>query len=510
MHSFHFIMGVASLGLVACGGSADSPGSSDGSGAGSPTSTSANGDGGATTGPGAGGSTSSTGPAGDVTGTSIDTRITESGETMGPTEGYTVAALVGSTKIPGTVHADGSFTISGVPAGVFTLEVTTSDGVTLFVVTAERTFDLGSVIQGRADKANATRTTNVTLALTGAAPWISTDELNFYSLGADAWDEFNFDATPPPHVGATSIGGRLDYEFAFSPGLVDTAKGDVPYLVDLVTAPLSGVPVTAAAKVFSPTSLTMQDGHAAAIAGAFVDVPQTSHATISWKRSAFAAFADAAFPGATLVDHELSFFAEPAGPGRQSDGGSAVLVDALDTASTDVDLPIDFGNPYPASWSTIAVASVFFDEEIPLPGGGTADAYSYASSEMPLAAADGGTFAPLIGPPTGLLLGGHAAQSAALTAVGATPTFAWTAPALGAPAAYQVTIEELIAADHFFSFVANIVTDQTSITIPSGVLEAGHKYRATVTSNSTWTTAAPNRIGDTIASASASTTGFSP
>jgi hypothetical protein len=282
-----------------------------------------------------------------VTGTSIDTRITESGETTGPTEGYTVAALVGSTKIPGTVHADGSFTISGVPAGVFTLEVTTSDGVTLFVVTAERTFDLGSVIQGRADKANATRTTNVTLALTGAAPWISTDELNFYSLGADAWDEFNFDATPPPHVGATSIGGRLDYEFAFSPGLVDTAKGDVPYLVDLVTTPLSGVPVTAAAKVFSPTSLTMQDGHAAAIAGAFVDVPQTSHATISWKRSAFAAFADAAFPGATLVDHELSFFAEPAGPGRQSDGGSAVLVDALDTASTDVDLPIDFGNPLP-------------------------------------------------------------------------------------------------------------------------------------------------------------------
>jgi hypothetical protein len=70
------------------------------------------------------------------------------------------------------------------------------------------------------------------------------------------------------------------------------------------------------------------------------------------------------------------------------------------------------------------------------------------------------------------------------TGVGTTPTISWSAPALGSPDRYAVTLVRLfvgVAGQTVAESVANLRTRSRAVTIPPGILQAGERYYALVT-----------------------------
>src|SRR5262249_36779925 len=88
-----------------------------------------------------------------------------------------------------------------------------------------------------------------------------------------------------------------------------------------------------------------------------------------------------------------------------------------------------------------------------------------------------GAVTPKMAPPTGVTIGGMAATSD-LMGVGDTPVIAWTAPAMGTPTIYRARIYSFDANGR--KTVADFYTTDTSVALPSGVLQMGTTYAAAI------------------------------
>jgi hypothetical protein len=88
---------------------------------------------------------------------------------------------------------------------------------------------------------------------------------------------------------------------------------------------------------------------------------------------------------------------------------------------------------------------------------------------------------PVLSPPRALTLGGVDAFQP-LTGVGFTPVIAWTAPVLGSPTRYRVSLAllENTSGVTTLSNVASFEVYSTSLTIPDGLLFGSGEYVATV------------------------------
>jgi hypothetical protein len=131
------------------------------------------------------------------------------------------------------------------------------------------------------------------------------------------------------------------------------------------------------------------------------------------------------------------------------------------------------------------------------------------SVAMTLEEASAGPIRPEVSPVQNLRIAGQDAFGSP-TATGLVPTITWDPPSLGSPSAYRVAVWSARPCINGYSGwscppAATIVTTETSVVMPPGVLAAGGQYQVLVTAevSPVDVTAKPFRHGPRLASADA-------
>ncbi len=445
----------------------------------------------------------------DVGGTFIDTHLTEAGESQHAIDPSTVtlSALAadgaGFSSHAGALGEDGTFTIPGVPAGEYYLEVATPDSAPTYLVTTERALDLGAVRSGRFDAAAPTQPTVVTITASGLTPWQDADTLEVFSLGAGAWDGFGILAfTGLLSAGTTSLDGfDVDSARWRTPALIDGSKGDRADITHLTTRNNAGFIYKSIGEALTPPPFTQVDGQGSALDGSFQPTPQ-EHVALSVERAALDQVAAEGNPKGMVTGHEIYFHAEPGGASRATESSTPSLLVGTDTEAANGTLELDYGNPFPAGWATVASVGVTYTAFYTLPGASVStNINGFAGVVAPIDTLSKGPVTPLLGSPQHLQIGGQDGFSA-VTGVGLTPEIQWSAPALGKPDVYAISVRRL-EADQPTKRVARLVTTRTSVVIPPGILSAGASYVFVVTARTGYDPARPNSSGATYATADA-------
>ena len=429
----------------------------------------------------------------EVTATVVVTYVTDSLSTQAPLDltGYAISALVfeasGTVRTyPPTVTGLGAFKIPGVPQGEYYLRFNSLGGVATYVITSQRSLDLGFHQLGRADAKRATAGTKLVLNVTGLNAWQDGDDLTFWAGSSNASQfgiQFAASSGAPP-VGATQLAG-CGWDYAATLGsnnLIEGTKGDFAALVQQSRIPLAGSEsYLAVSKLFNVPPFTLTDGQTTTINGQFEDVSQSYSISIDWKISEFVAAATSANPGLPRLTTEFSLSAQPEiGAGLFT--GSPALLAYTTLISSDLVTSFSFGRPF-ERYGLLAFARHFLGRSYQLAGTTTpatvpagvetGDDAGYTNSV---------TLRPLVGGPTSLTINGQAA-AADLNGVGTRPTITWTAPSGAAPAHYIVRVSRLFASGMRTqrAVVANIYTKQPASRRTGPDLSLPEKYFVSVT-----------------------------
>jgi hypothetical protein len=417
-----------------------------------------------------------------VTGSWIDDYVTDDGAT---TRAVSLVSTIiqahlwdgtSFTTRRGAGTAAGTYRIADVPVGPYVLQI----GADYFV-TSVRDVDLGEDKTGRADvETAASFGTTLTFNLSGLDPWQAGDELELISSGSGAWYHLiQAIATNPPGAGATTTTGmQLMW---IGNALINGGAGDAAFLGQLVPqAGPAGSSYLALARVLqADASFAMTDGVDNVIAGALAEAPRSSTIALDWRRSQFAALAAAVHPDAGVLSAELGVAVQPGGLARgpRRPWNHLLHIPPLGVVD-DLDLgAVAYADPYPAAWGVFGFASATFAILYQLPGA-SRTAQSASISVMDDAAVLGaGPIVPVVSPVTGLQINGADARGGA-TGVGTTPTLSWTAPAAGTPTSYVVGVFEAYVSSGMTSLgnVGGVVTADTSVVVPPGLLTAGRHY----------------------------------
>jgi len=414
--------------------------------------------------------------------------------------GQTVEAIVpdgagGFTRIPASARrADGTYAITGVPEGPHWVRLGSR-----YVWTDQPFVDWSFDAFGRADVAFPGSPTGLVVNAGNLAPWQTTDTLAWvvpqhgYSLAMPLADPGFVNA---PRLGETALGA---FTFEVGPnglagGLLDAAKGDVAYINQLSTlAPVaSHGPVRVLARSLVLPPLTLTDGLATTVNSGFLDIEANARLRLHWQRSAFMRHRDAVHPGALPATTFLavSSFALPPVYGNPTDAYS--LLEFNTFGSADIDFgTLRYGNPFPSDWNRVVDAFASFTKNYLAPGATVSEPLQRGLSVSVLvdpASRDNAamTLAPAITPPRHPQINGKTLFANQL-AVGSTPSLSWTAPDVGTPSRYFVRLLELLpdGTRSRFRPVATFTTAETSMTVPPGLLSAGHVYVVTIAAMAT-------------------------
>ncbi|WP_437318317.1 hypothetical protein [Sorangium sp. So ce385] len=535
-----------------------------------------------------------------------DRYVTEGGELIADrdmsgfasVEAQVLAADGAVQAFAGALSADGSrWEIPDVPEGAYWLVTTSAPDeraedapvVHTMLQTTARTVDFGRTFAGRPDGGEATQDLDVALTAQGLTPWHQVtrdaegdviqplqDGIELYSFNVDALAalEPGEGARGAPADGGTAFSGwTFNWRESVYPSshdgeapLVDGYKGDVLHATQLVehqVAPPSGQPdprdpwssftYRAAEASFSTREVIMQDGEAAALAGAFAPLAMSRFAA-DLRISQFIAQVTAhAPPALSSTSTSLSLYQEP-GEGVPIYGMTPTLLHAqvasgrapADAVCYPADGACDpelcpdgcddtlitvhpgdhaatyaYGNPYAARGMELVEVSVLFRTRTTHPVEARQEVLrGFISIILKAEDANGVAIAPRLGLPRDLRLDGKSLPAdAALEGTGATPTLTFEPPDLGAPDGYQVSIvlhDDLRDADGAVlserSAVLSADIAETSFKVPEGVLESGRYYSVQVAAYmGSHTREAPNRYrGATLARAQSYTGLFTP
>jgi hypothetical protein len=409
-----------------------------------------------------------------IGGSRVTIHVTAGGEQMVPYDlsGAVVEALVddgagGYTRYPGQGHADGTFTVAGLP-GVTTYMLRV-DGV--YYVTERDSIDLGGNRLGRPDQQPVTAPTAVTFAVDQLAPWQSTDSLDFFAPNTpSSFPDLIGSADTPPQVDDTSVSFTVDYADAFEPNLVDAAAGDVGYL--LRYGHPAGRRRLILTQIFQPATFTMTDGEPTAVTGSFTDVVLDRTALLDLRGSAYQA-ATSGMAAGELIGLGMSFaiYTSPFSIDR-GDLGFIRLAEYNPPDLTDRVRRVFYGHPFPADWTPYENAFAF--------AVGLLDAEPFTYGVGVIVDSDvegglsGGPIAPRLGPVGSPTFDGEDATQPVVGS--ATPTIAWAPPALGTAELYRVYLRRQDAVAPHGQLVAVFYTAATSLRIPNGLMTAGQSY----------------------------------
>ncbi|WP_170319327.1 hypothetical protein [Polyangium spumosum] len=415
MRTYNFISLVILMAATAAcgGGSGGGSGGSGGSG-GAGASGGNGGNGGAG---GNGGSGGAGGAMDGVTGTVKDVHQPSTGEVAVRSRLWSkIEALVdmGGTvqSYPGTIDADGHFSIPGVPEGPYLLALEGAPSPLLpnapplrsFIATDARTVDLDQEFSGRPELTPMTQPTYLTIDAALTIPLqVATvddmgnvsgndDQLQFYSrngmVSGYYGPSWGAPDDNPPANGATQLSAwKINAHEAFvrffgDPTLVDGSKGDdftvLHDVAEQVGAPSDDADpwshyVYASTKEFLQAApFTMTDGGTSVVAGTFTPAPQKAF-NLDFKGSAFNALLanvpfDLHFTGIS-VDHD-------AGAPAPAIGAFATLLGISVTNG------ITFTNPDPACHGNgcdPAACPSGCDAGTLVPAGDHARSYSYGN-----------------------------------------------------------------------------------------------------------------------------------
>ncbi len=434
------------------------------------------------------------------------------------------------TRYPGSFSPSGSFSISGVPPGAYTLAFTDGAGVTHFYETSATSFDLGYDVLGREATA-ASAPTPVTLTVSGLSGWIDSDEVQLAAPDVDVWDA----PISGTELVAGEVGGSVVEDWSSSSigrALNLVGATDAVWVHQLATST-----VTSGIRAFAYQAMTrygattfgadLTNGVAASLTAPLGTTTQTGTLTIDWRTSQFEALLASMGPGAQPAanPHALLVRTHPyalASPAPVAAGGVLELFRLVQPAATaDVDLtaltpPIVYGRYLdPALWSESRVASFTARVSYTAPGAATSlDALATVSRREPMLPAPPSPIVPAVGPVQAPLVNGLDALGT-LGAVGATPTIGWSAPLVGTPSSYGVTLRELYASGTASAtrVVATWAVAGRSITLPAGLLVANRTYYVEITAfarTAEQFDTAPNRSSNVGSDATTLTSTFSP
>jgi hypothetical protein len=143
-----------------------------------------------------------------------------------------------------------------------------------------------------------------------------------------------------------------------------------------------------------------------------------------------------------------------------------------------------FGNPF-TDGQEFASAVVSFTKSVRtlLPEGTSESLRGTFSVSAPLAEVTGKPIVPTVGPVQNIQVAGKdTPYDQITTGVGETPMITWTAPSLGTPTRYRVTVIDLTDVMDMNGglslrrTVAHIYVKTPNVAIPAGVLQAGKHY----------------------------------
>ncbi|XXF79839.1 PKD domain-containing protein [Myxococcaceae bacterium GXIMD 01537] len=403
---------------------------------------------------------------------------------------------------PGVGLDDGSFAIPGVDRVPYLLRYNSG-----YVWTSQREVDLSRAELGRYDVESEAADRQFQLELSGFAPWQANDDFQLTAMGAGVgyfsstscarpsleWTEGDVTAPSTPFEYSNSILGCGNTRA----GRIDLGRGDVVYATQLVgrSMPESGLDsvqeVRRAVHAGGPAAgaLLSQEGSLLRMSGALAPLP-TNLQAFSVNLGAFESMALSSHPTAQFSNSVVNMGVLPGLDQFGTYAGWPDLAIGFNyTPGLSVINPVfEYANPFPNTWRRFVTATTTARVRyaMPLPGGGTAQGawfnlLSYAQEPL----VEGGVHLlfPQVAPARNLRLNGQDATGPVLTGVGLSPVVSWDAPGFGVPTSYAVRIYRLSAPTNITrrTQVASLLTDQTQVPVPPGVLAAGESYYVQLT-----------------------------
>jgi len=431
-----------------------------------------------------------------------------------PPEGSTAKAILvpeataaGYTTIPIVLDSNQSFSLSGVPAGPYFLQLDMKTAALcqgcpggipdVEVVTAQLielradSPDLSTLSAARPDVAHAAPGQfALHLDVTGLAPWVTGDSL----LTASS-QGFHYGRMSPgrPATGATALGGTW---VLFTDGLPDAAKGDVFYAYQRSTTAIgSGVSagtVVAASRYARLTDVTLTPSSSSLSVTLTDSAAQTGVVRADIRYSQFAALAPLVHPSAVpatigagfsiqAVPHSVEYPDMPSFFQRTS----LFFLNNLQTPTADADYgTLHYGEFLDPLWKAYRFVSYSFDARVPFAGGASGITAASVTSTVPMPA-DSGPIVPVLGPPTLPRISGRDAL-ADQDGVGLQPTITWAPPTIGHATSYEVHVarytQPVIPGET--RFLSAIIYSGREFKVPPGFLKQGNRYTATISARS--------------------------
>lgn len=377
----------------------------------------------------------------------------------------------------GRGDAAGNFWFDALPDGVVTIHVEGPGGPARYHATARRGWlDLESSRPGREDTVVPTAPTPMTVNALGVDP-ASVPRLEYYDTNG----------------GFASGSGSLVFDPFYTPndGLLDTSRGDVALIAQLssATAP-DGTAYAHATQVGTVEPVTVQDGVPSTIMATLLPIGSVAWTPPPLDAAFFGPMDDFPLVWNNVPRRTLSVQAFPA----WTNGLFTPAATYLSLLSVDLSglmIPPALGELRHGDlpgWTPIfrAQTSRCCTSSNPIPGGPTVG-FGVATSYTDVL---GGGPMETIGFVHDLRIDGQGALQT-LTGVSPTPTITWTPPATGPVGAYRIIMRRITTYGGRFRMLAMpvITTDETSLRVPPGLLEAGATYYATIVATNSSPTA---------------------
>lgn len=402
--------------------------------------------------------------------------------------------------IAGAGRADGTFAISGVPAGDVIVHVGTR-----FVVTSGTSLDLGSVRLGPSVRESVADTDRILLNATGLEPWEDGDDLGLFATNDAYWFQ---DFSNPPAAGATQLVAQPLADVSFSSRIhADDAAIVTQYSQRATSGGLAYYAAVASGVV--PSFEQAASGNTS------ISVPIVAHTPVS---STVAVDARAW----EIVAGVNGTLAQNLGPSAQLEFGGVFfaafaqpygLVYGQFSSSPDefyFNLPLGddlapstftYGQPRVGEleYATLALMGLNARVRYLVPGTTRAMPLFVGATQRDVLAAQHAA-APRLGPVTSPTIDSESLFIDA--AIRDRAVLAWEPPVLGTARVYFVGIDLLRAqgTNTVFERVATFITPRNSLTIPRGLLVAGQHYAIRITATDGGNPDAPFRERATEAS----------
>ncbi|MBL0313336.1 MAG: hypothetical protein IPP78_11625 [Holophagaceae bacterium] len=421
----------------------------------------------------------------DVKGTRIIRTITNSGETAAPQDltSTPISAFVpdgmgGFMTISGTGLANGTFTIPQVPKDEYWFRFGNS-----YVWTDEHKLDLDIFAYGRPDAVPATLSTILTFNVTGLTPFAASDILQWYATNVNSVYGYlgDFNPTNMPLAGDIAMVGTAQDWVDTGLLLVDATKGDEPSLTQLSSVSSGAETYSVLTGIFKPASLVQLDGLPTTLNGALTPVPQHEDVRIAWDRTPYATYQAQVNPTATPSFQRFVVHTPPWGTNKGFIAATADLVNFYPSslATTSLDLgEAHYGNPFPHRWGQVYSINQNYSVSYIAPGAThprpiqatlSTNSLKEPKRHHPMLQAIGPVISPMINGSDAFV------SQSGLTA---SPSIAWSRPTQGEADAYSVAVLRIFAqgVSTRTTTVASLITEETSLTVPPGILQPGQSY----------------------------------